>query len=119
MMYAGTILVTGFYFHDNPSVATGVVALGAGIGVAVFPMFTEFLIETYGIDGTFLLLSAVSLQVIVFNMCIETHEIEFKRKEISKTFKMKVKLIIQELRKIFSMGAYLLFVLAYSVGVQV
>lgn len=108
-MYAGTILVTGFYFHDNPSVATGVVALGAGIGVAVFPMFTEFLIETYGIDGTFLLLSAVSLQVIVFNMCIETHEIEFKRKESSKTFKLKVKLIIQELRKIFSMGAYLLF----------
>lgn len=109
MIYSGTVLATGFHFHDNPSVATGVVVAGAGMGVAVFPMFTEFLIETYGIDGTFLLLSAVSLQVVVFNMCIETHELENNRKETSMTFKMKVELIFQELRKIFSMGAYLQF----------
>lgn len=112
MMYTGSILVTGFYFHDNPSVGTGVVVAGAGIGVAVFPMFTEFLIETYGIDGTFLLLSAVSLQVVVFNMCIKTHQLENKRKESTKTFKMKIKLILRELRKIVSMGAYLQFCLS-------
>ena len=32
MMYSGTILVVGFYFHENPSVITGIVAFGAGIG---------------------------------------------------------------------------------------
>ena len=68
MTYSGTVLAVGFYFHDNPSVPTGIVVFGAGIGVFVFPTLTEFLIQTYGIDGAFLLLSAVGLQVMVFNM---------------------------------------------------
>ena len=81
MMYSGTILVVGFYFQENPSVATGIVAFGTGIGVSVFPTVTEFLIQTYGIDGTFLLLSTTSLQVTVFNMCIQTHPLEIERKK--------------------------------------
>ena len=86
MMYSGTILVVGFYFHVNPSVATGIVAFGAGIGVSVFPTFTEILIQTYGIDETFLLLSATSIQVIVFNMCMQSHPLEIERKKDRKPF---------------------------------
>ena len=109
MTYSGTVLAVGFYFHDNPSVPTGIVVFGAGIGVFVFPTLTEFLIQTYGIDGAFLLLSAVGLQVMVFNMCIPTHPLEIERKKRSKTIWMELKLIILEFRKLFSTGAYLCF----------
>lgn len=108
-MYAGSVVVTGFYFHDNASVATGVVAAGAGIGVTVYPIFTEFLMATYGINGTFLLLSAVSLQTCVFTMCIKTHALEKKRRDVSNTISDRVKLILRELRKITSNGAYCCF----------
>ena len=106
MMYSGTISVVGFYFHDNPSVSTGIVAFGAGIGVSVFPTFTEILIQTYGFDGTFLLLSATSLQVMVFNMCMQTHPLEIERTKRSKTIWMELKLIVREFRTIFSMAPY-------------
>lgn len=95
-MYVGIILVMGFYFYDNLLVVIGVVVLGVGIGVVVFFMFIEFFIEIYGIDGMFFFLFVVSLQVVVFIMCIEIYELENKRKESFKMFKMKVKLIFQE-----------------------
>ncbi|XP_061178464.1 monocarboxylate transporter 2-like [Saccostrea echinata] len=107
MMYSASVLVAGYYFHKNVSVATGVVVSGTGLGVTVFPMFTEFLLRAHGIDGTFLLLSAISLQTCVFTMCIGIHEIERERKSPQK-FSTRLKLVVYDLRKLSSNGAFCL-----------
>ena len=59
-------------------------------------------------DGTFLLLSATSIQVMVFNMHANpsSRNREVKR---SKTIWMELKLIVREFRTIFSMAPYLYF----------
>ncbi|XP_062573494.1 monocarboxylate transporter 2-like [Saccostrea cucullata] len=107
MMYSASVLVVGYHFHKKVSVATGVVVSGTGLGVTVFPLFTEFLLRTYGIDGTFLLLSAISLQTCVFTMCIGIHDIERERKKPQK-FSERLKVVVHDLRKLFSNGAFCL-----------
>ncbi|XP_061172481.1 monocarboxylate transporter 6-like isoform X2 [Saccostrea echinata] len=122
MMFSGTVVVTGYYFIDNPSLATGIIATGAGIGVTVYPLFTEFLIQTYGINGTFLLLSAVNLQTCVFTMCIKTTELEKKRKgERSETISEQLKWILQEFKRIISNSAFCCFcvsILCWSISIN-
>ncbi|XP_062583700.1 monocarboxylate transporter 12-B-like isoform X2 [Saccostrea cucullata] len=107
MMYSASVLVVGYYFHKNVSVATGVVVSGTGLGVTVFPLFTEFLLRTYGIDGTFLLLAAISLQTCVFTMCIGIHDIERERKRPQK-FSERLKIVVHDVRKLSSNGAFCL-----------
>ncbi|XP_056004935.1 monocarboxylate transporter 12-like isoform X3 [Ostrea edulis] len=106
MVYSASVVVVGYYFHENPSVATGVVVSGTGVGVTVFPIFTEFLLTTYGIDGAFLLLSAVSLQSCVFIMCIRTHHLERRGGERSHTLSWRIKMIAEDVYGIFLNRAF-------------
>ncbi|XP_062566298.1 monocarboxylate transporter 6-like isoform X2 [Saccostrea cucullata] len=122
MTYSGTVVVTGYYFIDNPSLATGIIATGAGIGVTVYPLFTEFLIQTYGISGSFLLLSAVSLQSCVFTMCVKTTELEKKRKgERSETVTKQLKWVLLEFQRIISNSAFCFYcvsILCWSISIN-
>ncbi|XP_048745860.2 monocarboxylate transporter 2-like isoform X4 [Ostrea edulis] len=106
MVYSASVVVVGYYFHENPSVATGVVVSGTGVGVTVFPIFTEFLLTTYGIDGAFLLLSAVSLQTCVFIMCIRIHHLERRGGKRSQTLSWRMKKIVNGIRGIFLNRAF-------------
>ncbi len=50
------IVGIGFYFVKRRALATGIAVAGAGIGTFVFAPFTTWLLETYGLRGTFAIL---------------------------------------------------------------
>lgn len=63
--FAGnTILVS--YFKKKRSIAVGIVCFGGGCGVFCFNYLLEKSISFYGMRGTFLLLSGIYLNIIVY-----------------------------------------------------
>ncbi|XP_069104871.1 monocarboxylate transporter 12-like [Argopecten irradians] len=90
--YTGAFVVVGFYFEKQRSLATGVVVAGFAAGMVIFPFLTQILVDEYGIQGTFLLLSAIGFQTCLFGMIVAPGQTEMalysearRRREISKT----------------------------------
>lgn len=63
--YVNSLVVVAYYFEKKRSMATGLAVCGSGIGTFVFAPFLEFLIEEYGWRGSFIILSAVTLNLVV------------------------------------------------------
>ncbi|XP_022091035.1 monocarboxylate transporter 13-like [Acanthaster planci] len=55
----------GIYFNERLALASGIVTMGVPIGLMVFPAFAELLRFTYGIQGTLIILGALSSNLIV------------------------------------------------------
>ena len=56
------IVGISFYFVKRRALATGIAVAGAGIGTFIFAPLTTFLLEMYGLRGTFAIL------VLIFNL---------------------------------------------------
>ena len=56
LVYTPAVVGVGFYFEKRRALATGIVLCGSGAGAFVFPPLIYWLIETYAIRGTFLIL---------------------------------------------------------------
>ncbi|CAL1543607.1 unnamed protein product [Lymnaea stagnalis] len=63
--YGNGLLMIGKYFRKYRSLATGIGLAGASIGQFVMPPVIEYLLETYGLGGTLLIISAM-----YFHACI-------------------------------------------------
>ncbi|XP_048764663.1 monocarboxylate transporter 12-like [Ostrea edulis] len=63
--YVNSLVIVAYYFEKKRSLATGLSVCGSGIGTFVFAPFLEFLIEEYGWRGSFIILSAVTLNLVV------------------------------------------------------
>ncbi|XP_048759547.2 monocarboxylate transporter 9-like [Ostrea edulis] len=63
--YVNSAVIVAYYFEKKRSLATGLSVCGSGIGTFVFAPFLEFLIEEYGWRGSFVVLSAVTLNLVV------------------------------------------------------
>ena len=70
----------GYYFQENRSIATGLVACGCAVAMLAFPPILHFSIYYYGIHGTFLLLSAMMFQCVVFGALMRPNSFEINRK---------------------------------------
>lgn len=78
----GTVVSIGYYFQRQRTLATGVILVGTGLGIVIFPPLIRLLIDYYGLDGAFLVLGGISFQTCVFGAFLRPHEAELERKQI-------------------------------------
>ncbi|XP_041348787.1 monocarboxylate transporter 12-like [Gigantopelta aegis] len=77
-----SVVILGYYFKEDTSVAAGITVTGGGLGMFVYPVLTDFLLETYGLRGTFLILGGVVFQSCVCGMLMRPSEFEHSRREM-------------------------------------
>ena len=65
MTYFVSIAHMGQYFKKKRAIANGIVLSGVGIGNLVLPPIFRLLLDTYGLQGTLLVISSLSLNVYV------------------------------------------------------
>ncbi|XP_062620020.1 monocarboxylate transporter 12-like [Saccostrea cucullata] len=63
--YITSAVLVAYYFEKRRSLASGLSVCGSGIGTFVFAPLLEFLIEEYGWRGSFVILSAITLNLVV------------------------------------------------------
>ncbi|XP_072182152.1 monocarboxylate transporter 12-like [Diadema setosum] len=68
LAFSPCIVIIGYFFHRHLSLATGIVMSGMGTGILVMPPLTQWLCDSYGWRGAFLVLSALFFNVIVCGM---------------------------------------------------
>ncbi|XP_050405728.1 monocarboxylate transporter 9 isoform X2 [Patella vulgata] len=83
LCFAGTLVSLGYHFMDKTSMATGIAVGGCGLSSFIFPPFTQYLIDTYGLDGTFLMLGALGFQSSVFGALMKPTKYELRLKAVS------------------------------------
>ena len=69
MVWMPFLVSVGFYFEKRRALATGIVLCGTGVGTFVFAPLTAWLLEIYGLRGTFLILVLLhALETLIFRM---------------------------------------------------
>ncbi|GFN73961.1 hypothetical protein PoB_000046700 [Plakobranchus ocellatus] len=63
--YGNGLVMIGKYFHKRRSFATGLGLAGASIGQFAMPPLIEYLLETYGLSGTLLIMAALYFHAAV------------------------------------------------------
>ncbi|XP_046650396.1 monocarboxylate transporter 12-like isoform X2 [Daphnia pulicaria] len=66
LVYTPIVVGVGFYFDKRRALATGITLCGSGAGAFVFAPLISWLLETYALRGTFLILSGLYLNCAVF-----------------------------------------------------
>ena len=82
-MYGPTYVILAHYFNKRRSLANGVAAAGASLGVFIFPPAIRFFIDTFGLRGCLLILAGVKLNYCVLGVLLRP--IEFWGKGTNKT----------------------------------
>ncbi|KAK6196068.1 hypothetical protein SNE40_001363 [Patella caerulea] len=80
MALTGSMVVVGYYFKERTGMATGIVTSGAGVSLLVFPHLTQYLIDTYNLQDTFLLLGAIGFHSVVCGALMRPTQFEIKSK---------------------------------------
>ncbi|XP_072182321.1 monocarboxylate transporter 13-like [Diadema setosum] len=89
LAFSPCIVIISYFFDRHLSFATGIVMSGMGTGILVMPPVTQWLCDSYGWRGAFLVLSALFSNVIVCGMIFvptlaELAAIGRRRAELSK-----------------------------------
>lgn len=71
-----SIVSVGFYFEKNHSFAMGIAVCGSGLGAFVFSPINRILIDYFDVDGSFLIISAILLNLIPCGLVIRPVPIE-------------------------------------------
>ena len=66
--YITSVVIVAFYFDKRRALATGLAVCGTGVGTFTFAPLMDYLIVAYGWRGLFLIMSALSLNLIVCGM---------------------------------------------------
>ncbi|CAG2164537.1 unnamed protein product [Oppiella nova] len=67
LLYLPQVMIVTYWFDKRLSLATGIGVCGTGIGIAIFALLSDHLIETYGWKGAMLLLSGLMFSCIAFS----------------------------------------------------
>ncbi|KAG1664866.1 Monocarboxylate transporter 12 [Nymphon striatum] len=81
------IAITSQYFIKHRGKANGIIFAGCSLGACVFPPVIEYLLEKYGLKGTFLLLSGISLNTLVSTLLMKDPPTILKRRRQTNTDK--------------------------------
>ena len=73
-MYGPTYVILAQYFKERRSLANGVAAAGASLGVFIFPPAIRFFIDTFGLRGCLLILAGVKLNYCVLGVLLRPIE---------------------------------------------
>ncbi|ESO92867.1 hypothetical protein LOTGIDRAFT_119991 [Lottia gigantea] len=64
-VYGNSLVMVGQYFRKRRTLANGITVAGASIGQFTLPPLIQFLVDTYSLSGTLLILSAIYFNVTV------------------------------------------------------
>ncbi|CAG2177127.1 unnamed protein product [Oppiella nova] len=67
LLYLPQVMIVTYWFDKRLSLATGIGVCGSGIGIAIFALLSDHLIETYGWKGAMLLLSGLMFSCVAFS----------------------------------------------------
>lgn len=67
MIYLTQILIVTYWFDKHLSLATGIAVCGSGIGIAIFALLSQWLINTFSWKGAMLLLSGIMFSCVAFS----------------------------------------------------
>ncbi|XP_061192893.1 monocarboxylate transporter 12-B-like [Saccostrea echinata] len=110
-----TIMV-GEYFEKRRPVALILSVLGGGVGIVVSPYIFTHLNQTYGLRGTFLILSAVSLNGIMFSFLYNINLAKSKQSRLNVLREVCLTVFDRELMRTTNFPAVTLsFLLLYIV----
>ena len=73
-MFGPSYVILAQYFNKRRSLANGVVAAGASLGVFIFPLTFRFFIDTFGLRGCLLILAGVKLNYCVLGVLLRPIE---------------------------------------------
>ena len=79
-------VVIGYFFQLRRGLALAVVVSGAGVGMFIAGPLVQTLLNLYGLQGTFLVLAAISANHVVIGALMSPSDLEYKHK---KDLKMK------------------------------
>ncbi len=65
LMYLPTFLAANTYFKSKRQLANGIVMSGSAVGMVVFPPLVAWLLENFGLQGTFFVLGGIMLNITV------------------------------------------------------
>lgn len=74
------IIAVGYSFEKYRGVAVGFTVMGAGFGIFGSGPFAQFLLDIFGLNGTFLILGAVGLQCVLAGALLRPSQLELKHK---------------------------------------
>lgn len=74
MVFVAAPTIISEHFVKNKGLATGVYFLGATLAAFVFPKLLEYLYDTYGLHGTFLIFGGVLMNGLAFSLFPRTPE---------------------------------------------
>ncbi|KAL8612355.1 hypothetical protein ACOMHN_020174 [Nucella lapillus] len=103
MIMGPTMVIVGKYFDKHRSIAMAVAILGGNLGSMTMPLFTEALLETFGIRGTFLVLGAFFLNIMVFAGLLRPLHLNRRRRrknDVNTTEKQMLSLDNPQLKKL-------------------
>ena len=69
-LYVPTWIAANTYYRKRKQLANGLVMSGSAIGVVIFPPVIEWLLNIYGLQGTFMILGGIALHTIVIGALI-------------------------------------------------
>ena len=69
-LYVPTWIAANTYYRTRRQLANGLVMSGSAIGVVIFPPVVEWLLNIYGLQGTFMILGGIALNTIVVGALI-------------------------------------------------
>ena len=81
LIYLPAIVSVTCYFEKKRSFATGIAVCGSGIGTFIFAPLTEALIQTYSWRGAMLIITAITLNCIIFGALFRPLETTRPRKK--------------------------------------
>ncbi|RUS73273.1 hypothetical protein EGW08_018968 [Elysia chlorotica] len=68
LLYCPSLILVNMYFEKRRSLATGLAASGVGVGTLVVVPLIQFLFDTYGFSGGYIVLSAICFNGMLFAM---------------------------------------------------
>ncbi|XP_062567415.1 monocarboxylate transporter 3-like isoform X2 [Saccostrea cucullata] len=84
------VIVIGYAFEKYRGMAVGFTVMGAGFGMFVSGPLTQFLLDTFGLHGAFLILGGIGLQCVFLGSLMKPsqlerrHKIEIRRAKFTK-----------------------------------
>ena len=70
LLYIPTWIAANTYYNKWRQLANAIVVSGSSVGLVVFPPFVHWLLESYGLQGTFMILGACSLNTVILGALI-------------------------------------------------
>ncbi|XP_050415859.1 monocarboxylate transporter 12 isoform X2 [Patella vulgata] len=121
MALTGSMVVAGYYFKERTGMATGIVTSGSGVSLFVFPHLTQYLIDTYTLQETFLLLGAIGFHSVICGALMRPTQFEIKsnfctiRKDAKRTSAEKMK-VSSKFGSLISLPYMLLLISSTALG---